>query len=528
MKHLKKIFCLIFIFTALFSTFTFAAACGGFINREDIQDMDPDAGFEDGTYDPDTGEYIPAHIYRIEFFGWGDDSEQRIFGHVIEEFNRNNPRIHVDYSAVASTQFVQALRNRADNLPHVFYMPDTEFGWWARTGRLLNLAPVFESGTWAYGMLDDVWTDAVDKYRFDYDARRVGEGEMLLGVPKDLGPFTMVYNRNLVRYHANRTGMCLEELYEYYLNPNRPMTWAQFNSLLVRLDPRAGQTKTNQDIFGVTHFELEAAVNSNNAAFMNDALTEQRITDPNFAAAVQFIADLHLEHRVMPSPDQQEEMNGFARFQYELAMFSFMGPWDQPTFWGLPFEFDILPVPIGSATGARSTAWRGSMAYSIAGRLASDRRLRPGYQRAALEFALHLTANIDAQRYFYSLGQQVPNLISLTDEFLTNSESLFGNQDFESVLGVSAARANTLRANSVSSPRNRSVFLDIVEGFTDSEDMIGGKSRAASRTPDSLWFTMLEESLEPVFRGNITAAAWAAGHGPTLQNRINQMNVEWN
>ena len=50
-----------------------------------------------------------------------------------------NPKVKVVYSATDSGTYMNTLKNKANNLPDVFYMPDYEFMQWADTGKLLAL-----------------------------------------------------------------------------------------------------------------------------------------------------------------------------------------------------------------------------------------------------------------------------------------------------------------------------------------------------------------------------------------------------
>ncbi|WP_353625957.1 hypothetical protein [Bacillus sp. JCM 19041] len=66
---------------------------------------------------------------------------------------------------------------------------------------------------------------------------------------------------------------------------------------------------------------------------------------PEFKEALQFVADLRLEHQVVPSPEAEESSNSYARWlNGEVAMFP-MGPWDTAAFWDLEFDYDLMHWP---------------------------------------------------------------------------------------------------------------------------------------------------------------------------------------
>ncbi|MFN8419948.1 MAG: extracellular solute-binding protein [Anaerolineae bacterium] len=132
----------------------------------------------------------------IKFMGWGQPSEQQIFQTVFDSYQKANPNVTVEYINVPPGEFLQKLQTlaAADDLPDVFYMADGWFGGWVSRGLLLpiqDLVPADE--------LKDVWPAAIARY--SYDGTVVGQGT-LYGLPKDLGPFVMVYNKDLFDKHG--------------------------------------------------------------------------------------------------------------------------------------------------------------------------------------------------------------------------------------------------------------------------------------------------------------------------------------
>jgi multiple sugar transport system substrate-binding protein len=371
---------------------------------------------------------------------------------------------------------MRVLQNRINNLPDVFYLPDEEFLMWADAGRLLNLSTVVPQDT-----IDQVWPEAINRYRYDRENRVLGEGD-IYALPKDLGPFAMVYNKTLFDEINTAKGLGLS-----YPDPDVPMTWETFVALLEQLEYNRG----SQKIFGITHYELDTAVYSNNADYFGADISKQGITDPNFIEALQFIADLHLEHGVMPSPDEQVSVNGFQRFSTSGAVFSFMGPWDAKGFWeNLNFEWDLIPVPVGPAAGAKSTTWVGSMGFAIS---SQTRKANAAYKLA--EF---LSISVESQRMSYQLGQSIPNIMDMAKTDYIDGVGLDGtNQQY---------------------PANREMFITIVEG----SNAIGGKARPAYYTYDSLWYDDLQAELVDVYLGNMTAAQFVADYADVLEAALEE------
>jgi len=447
---------------ALFVLISFLVACGG---TSTTQSIGTDVTNQDGTV-------------SIEFYGWGSIEESIVFQELIDTFMEANPDIIVSYTNSSPETYMRVLQNRVNNLPDVFYLPDTEFMLWADSGRLLNLDSFISTET-----LTSIWPEAINRYQYDRNEQVLGSGS-LYALPKDLGPFAMVYNKTLFQEIVSAKGLDLA-----FPDPDTPLSWDAFTQLLNQLK----YTRQNgQKVFGISHYELPTAIYSNNADFFAASdIRNEGISAPNFIQALQFVADLHLVHGVMPSPDEQVSVNGFQRFSTGGTVFSFMGPWDSKGFWeNLSFEWDLIPVPYGPAEGAKSTTWVGSMGFAIS---AKTKKANAAYRLA--EF---LSISPQSQQLSYQMGQSIPNVISLAKNDYIQGIGLTGtNQQF---------------------PANRSMFIKIVEGT----ELIGGKARPAYFTYDSIWYNDLMAELIDVFMGSETAAQFANRYKSVLQAALDE------
>lgn len=417
----------------------------------------------------------------ISFFGWGSSEEQENFQSLINSFMEENEDISVTYSAVSSDQYMRTLKNKINNLPDVFYMPDTEFIQWADAGRLLNLDDYILEDS-----LDDVWPIAAEHYLYDRNTYTLGEGN-LYALPKDLGPFSMVMNVDLFNDIVESQGLDIS-----LPDPEIPMTWDEFIALNQQLTGTYNGTK----VYGITHYELAAAVYSNNADFISADGRTQAITDPNFAEAVQFIADLDLTYHVMPTADDQASTNGYQRFLNQGAVFSFMGPWDLKGYWeNTNFEFDLVPIPVGPAEDAKSTAWVGSMGIAVS---ADSKR-----KEAAAKLAAYLTISETSQTMAYQLGQSVPNLMSIA------------KTDFLNNVGYDETQLY---------PTNKQLFLSIIEG----NEYVQGKSRTTYYTYDTAWYDDFVTELLVVYTGSRSASSFMNMYADTLQDALDESNSYFN
>lgn len=413
----------------------------------------------------------------ISFFGWGSAEEQANFQELINAFMEENPTIKVVYSAASSDSYMTTLKNKGKNLPDVFYIPDYEFMAWADSGKLLALDEYVTQAE-----IDSMWDLSTDMYRYDRDNYKLGTGS-LYGLPKDLGPYPLVYNKDLLKAIIQEKGLNLA-----LPDPTVPMTWDGFVSYLKQITGK----HNNKDVFGIGYYEMMAAVYSNNANYFDDEVKKERISEKNFIDAIQWIADLDLVHHVAPTADQQTSQNSFQRFLNQGCVFTFMGPWDCKQFWNdLPFEFDVIPNPVGPAEGAKSTSWVGSVAYSIS---ANTKK-----KDAAVKLAKFLACSERSNKMNYQLGQAIPNMKEIALGDYLEGVGLEGRQLM---------------------PANRKLFVDIVQGT----EYVQGKNRHRYFVYDNTCLEDLEANLTPVWQGTESAQSFLTRYASTYQEALDESN----
>ena len=135
----------------------------------------------------------------ITFAGWGSLAEKQNFTKMIDKFEETHPGVKVNYQHYPGTEsdyMVKLVSNVAANkMPDVFYLPTNEFVEWASAGRLLDMTDYLaKSKLYKEG---EIWGKAMDMYYYNSKTGTVGEDGGLYGLPKDLGPWAMVYNKTL-------------------------------------------------------------------------------------------------------------------------------------------------------------------------------------------------------------------------------------------------------------------------------------------------------------------------------------------
>ena len=387
----------------------------------------------------------------IKFYGWGSTVEIENFRVMIEEFETLYPEYSVYYEPVAAENYITGLavkRNNPKNMPDVFYMPDINFIQWAtsRNNIMMDISSYVENSE--VFSLDNVWSEGINAYRYDPSQKKFGTGG-LYGLPKDLGPIALTYNKNIVTAKGVTIISDAKGTYGYdpvtkTLNDKVAMTWAQFIKFCS--DVKTGSPSSSNSIVGVTHYPLEAAYYSMGGDFTDATRKTVTIDNDKFAESLQFVADLSNKFEVMTTAVGQASQNGVQRFTSGLAACSFIDAYQMATLWKTNFEWDLLYTPVPNASGdlnnftdgyregASSQSYLGSVAISVY----KDTKV----PEAAYRLCEFLTVNRTAQRINYQRGQAVPNLIDMANnEFLT--------ADLNDTSGLNR-------------PKNRKVYVDMM------------------------------------------------------------------
>lgn len=446
MKMIQKIAALVLVLAMVFTL----VACGG-----------------GGNTDATDGNNNNGKTTVITFAGWGSLAEKKIFTAMIDKFEETHPGVKVNYQHIPGTQedyLVKLVSLLAANkMPDVFYIHSDEFYSWVDAGRLENLTPYMNAS--ATAKETKIWDKSLQIFRYDAATKQVGvDSGDLYGLPKDLGPWAMVYNKTL--FEAK--GVALPD-------PEKPMTWSEFVEVGRKLTSGSGINK----VFGVANYTLEAAVWSNGADFLNADHTKVTVDTPEFAQAMQWVSDLALVEGISPTPEEDSASGWFSRWVNGKVGMAWMGPWDQATFWdSVSFEWDIMPTPVSDNTG-KGVSWLASAALCVSA-TSKEKQL-------AYELAEFLSMNKDAQTYNYEAGQAVPNIVDM-------------------------AKNEYLQMNKA--PANKQVFLDIIE------DPEKGQFKSVYYTKNTTWYSYFFSESSKVWNGEMTAAEFLKQIQPQMQERL--------
>ncbi|MGE9351946.1 sugar ABC transporter substrate-binding protein, partial [Isoptericola variabilis] len=70
--------------------------------------------------------------------------------------------------------------------------------------------------------------------------------------------------------------------------------------------------------------------------------TQVTVDTPEFADALQFVADLTTKEKVTPNPEQAATLDTYPRFMEGQIAFFPVGPWDVSTSNDLDFDSDLM------------------------------------------------------------------------------------------------------------------------------------------------------------------------------------------
>jgi multiple sugar transport system substrate-binding protein len=394
----------------------------------------------------------------ITFMGWGSPEEIAVFEDMISQYEDKYPDVTVDYISVANADFATKLQTMiaSKKTPDVFYLQPEKVMPYADAGLIADLSDFVDDNELFDA--DNVWKKAIDMYR--YDGTTPGEGAVY-GLPKDIGPFTLAYNKDLF----DAAGITAP-------TADAPWTWDEFEDAAKKLTSGEGADK----VFGSTPFSVESAVWSNGGDWLNADHTKVTVTDPKFVEALQWVADLNLVDGVVPSPEDQGALPDYQRFVDGKVAMMGIGPWNQGGLWNdAKFNWDIMPWPVSPSTGEEAI-WYGGIGFAVSN--ASKNK------EDASNLAAFLAFNEGAQRTNIEKGQAIPNLIDMTqDEYLTSDKA----------------------------PANKAEFIRIVEDY--------GRRATQTYTFNSDWFGLFWSNIASVWTGEMTAAEYTA----SIEDEMQQM-----
>lgn len=398
---------------------------------------------------------------EITWMCYGQPQETEVYEQVIKKFEEKYPDVKVKLVSTTQDQYGQKIQAAmaSNTMADVVYMGPGDVKAWVNSGKMLNLdeyvAKAEEDGILN---LDDVWELALKKYKYDGDL--IGQGS-LYALPKDVGPFGFGYNKTLFE----KLGIPLPD-------KEKPYTWNEFIEVCKKLTNETGGDDSSWGTGLNINWSLQPFVYSNGADWINEDATKVTVTDPKFVEALQYFVDQTLEYKITPSAEQAQTLDTYQRWIKGQLGFFAVAPWDIAAFEDLTFEYDIIPWPAGS-TG-ETASWLGSVGFAVSA--------NTKYPQEAVNLAIFLSTDEDANKMVADKQIQVPNIKSLAKDYYLNTDN---------------------------NPQNKQAFIDLIEKY--------GKPLPGERTYNAEWYNKFFEGIQDVVDGKISAKDYCEKVQPEMQ-----------
>ena len=255
----------------------------------------------------------------VQFSSWGSKSEIDILKPMLEDFERENPDVKVDFMHIPQNYFQKLHLLFASNTA-----PDVIF--------INNLyLPLYANA----GLLEDLTESGVDESKFyEKSLRALSFKGKLYAIPRDISTLVIYYNKDLFN----------EKKLPY---PDKNMTFEGFLNLAQKL------TDKNKGIFGIS-FEEDPLfylpyLMSEGGGILSDDLETQILNTPESQNGIAFYSKLRNKYHVAPKKQESASATMAQMFlQGKLAM-HLSGRWLVPKYReAAEFDWDIAPFPKGS------------------------------------------------------------------------------------------------------------------------------------------------------------------------------------
>lgn len=251
----------------------------------------------------------------LKFSSWGSQSEIEILKPIIENFEKENPDVKVEFMHIPQNYFQKLHLLIASNMaPDVIFINNLQL-------------PVYE----AY--LEDL-SDYADKNIFYEKAlQSLSYKNKILAIPRDVSNLVIYYNKDLFKKYGI----------------SRPESNWTFDDLL-----KIGLNFKKHGIFAIS-FEEDSLfylpyLMSNGGGILSDDLNSEIVDSPKSKEGLTFYADLRNKYNIAPKKSQSASATMAQMFlQQKLAM-HLSGRWLVPKYReSADFDWDIINFPTGTA-----------------------------------------------------------------------------------------------------------------------------------------------------------------------------------
>lgn len=253
----------------------------------------------------------------------GTKKEQEI----LNAFTKEHPNVKIEQISATYAEYNERVLTMAagGNLPDLLWVQPSGFGGFVENGLLTDL------------------TDKVDTL----DTEEFQPGVLELG-QVDGTQYAMTRDRSTVQIGYNKD-MFDEAGIPY---PEDDWTMDEFLEISKKLTVKDGE-RTVQ--FGIENFYLKELLTAYGTSMLDPVTAAVKLDDPQTIEAIAFSQALVNEYNAQPTGAQQEGLSNL--FLSGVAAMRMTGPWDWIEYEkNADFEFDVVPLPVGSDKGTQSSA----------------------------------------------------------------------------------------------------------------------------------------------------------------------------
>ena len=256
---------------------------------------------------------------HLQFSSWGSKSELEILEPILEEFEKENPEIKIDFMHIPQNYFQKLhLLFASNTVPDVIFINNLYLPIYADAGKLEDLTD--------YNLTDE------DFYPKATEA--LSRNGKIYGIPRDVSNLVIFYNKEI--FDKNHLPY-----------PNANTTIAEFLELAQKTTDKAN------GIYGISFeedplFYLPYLMSEGGGLLADDGQTEILETTPS-QSAISFYSDLRNKYHVAPKKSESASLTMAQMFlQGKLAM-HLTGRWLVPKYReSAEFDWDIAQFPKGT------------------------------------------------------------------------------------------------------------------------------------------------------------------------------------
>jgi multiple sugar transport system substrate-binding protein len=337
----------------------------------------------------------------LQFSSWGSKSELDILKPVLNEFEKQNPDIKIEFIHIPQNYFQKLHLLFASNLA-----PDVIF--------INNLyLPIYANA----GLLEEIQDDnsLINLSEFyEKSLKALSYKNKLYAIPRDISILIVYYNKNLFdKYNV-----------EY---PQKAWTFKDFLTTAQNLTKdinNDGQT----DIWGISFEEsllfYMPYLMSEGGGVLSDNLKTLIINTPESQKGLNFYADLRNKYNVAPKKSESASATMAQMFLQEKLAMHFSGRWLVPKYrTDAKFNWDIINFPSGD---------KGSIVPLDASGWAVAKHSK--YKKDALRLIQYLSSKESIEKFTQS-GLIVPARIDVAEgNFLQDKKLPRNNQSFIDII----------------------------------------------------------------------------------------------